>query len=122
MILEHAELENLLFYVNQQEQLCMSRPKTSPLEQPGELVFGQNMGANMRFCHLLAAAPLMYQTLSQQAHALQGLIDAIDSLPHGDHTDALQKQLIVMQNGCFLAQRVAQIGVDEAAKLFTKKP
>lgn len=90
--------------------------KADPSNVAGHFVaFGPRITADPALRNLFLAAPTMYQTLSRQYEALQGLIDLIDGLPNTAELDKLQASFVEMQNGLLLAQRVAQVGIEKVA-------
>lgn len=122
MLISKAELQNLMFFVDNDTRAVYSRPLTSPIEQLGEPVFGEFIPTNMRFCHLLAASPLMYQTLALQSEQLHGLIMLFDDIPSNPHTIALEKQLTGLKKACDMALTVAALGIDETSKIIQRFP
>lgn len=114
--LDHAQIEGLLFFEDPATHNVIGAAKAAPLDVSGHFVaFGPRVTVDPMLVQLLAAAPTMYQCLSQQYQALQGLIDIIEALPNSAELGKLHTSFIEMQNACLMAQRVAQVGYEEVA-------
>ena len=114
--LDHSQIEGLLFYQHPTTQNYIGAPKADPLNLAGSFVaFGPRVTVDPMLTNLFLAAPTLYQTLSQQYNAIQGLIEIAERLPQTPELDKLQSSFIEMQNAMLLAQRVAQVGIEEVA-------
>lgn len=80
------------------------------------LAFGPRVTIDAKFLNLLTAAPNLYQALTYQFESLQLILDAIESTSRDEASKRLCTALVELQNGCMLAQRVAQVGVNEVAE------
>lgn len=114
--LDHQQIEGLMLFEDGTTQNVLGCAKADPSNVAGHFVaFGPRITADPALRNLFLAAPTMYQTLSRQYEALQGLIDLIDGLPNTAELDKLQASFVEMQNGLLLAQRVAQVGIEKVA-------
>ena len=119
--LDHSQIEGLLFYQDPTTQNYIGAPKADPFNQTGSFVaFGPRVTVDPALYNLLAAAPTMYQALSMQYNAIQWLIEIAERLPQTPELDKLQSSFIEMQNAMLLAQRVAQVGIEEVANSLDK--
>lgn len=115
--LDHAQIEGLMLYEDETTGNVLGCAKADPSNVAGHFVaFGPRITADPALRNLFVASATMYQTLSRQYEALQGLIDLIDGLPNTPELDKLQTSFVEMQNGLLLAQRVAQVGIEEVSK------
>lgn len=78
------------------------------------IAFGPRTAPEPLLMNLLAASPSMYQQLTLQYRALSGLIELFESC-NDNNSKELIKSLRQLQNGCLLAQSVAQNGINEVA-------
>lgn len=126
MSLTHAQIEGLLFYKDPDSLNIFGTSREDPSNPEGQFVaFGQRITVDHALENLFLAAPHLYQTISQQINAMQTLVDIIDRMPTNYVTpelNKLKKSFIEMQNACLLAQRVAQVGIDEVAKTIAANP
>ncbi len=115
--LTHSNIEGLMFFVDPDTRNTIGVAKADPQNVAGHFVaFGPRVTVDPALSNLFTAAPTLYQTLTEQYKALQGLIELIDTLPNSAELGKLQRSFIEMQNACLLAQRVAQVGIEEVAK------
>lgn len=113
----HDELEETMFFRDPDTGNYIRVDKGNAAATKPEdcyIAFGPRTTIEPRIEHLLAAAPMMYQQLTMQAAALSQLIAKLDELP--GPTDDLRRTFEQLQNGCILAQQVAQHGIDAVAK------
>jgi hypothetical protein len=113
--MEHSVIESLLFWQDPETGNVIASDKAAPLTV-GAVVFGPTLPVATPFFNLLVAAPMLYQQLSLQYNGLQSLLDLIDALPQTAELSQLSNMLTQLQNGCLLAHRVAQVGINEVAK------
>lgn len=119
MQLTHNEIENLLFYTTQDNVCMVARKDAKHLGYPSTSVFGADCKTDMQFCHLLASAPLMYQSLTLLTQGLDTMIEADSYIPQEDRSEANDRMLahlIALQQIALQAQKVAQVGIIEASK------
>lgn len=116
MTLDHSQIEGLLFFEDPVTHNVIGAAKGAPLDMAGHFVaFGPRITVDPQLKNLFLAAPTLYQTLSQQYQAIQGLIEIAEGLPATPELDKLQRSFIEMQNGMLMAQRIAQVGIEEVA-------
>lgn len=121
MTLDHNQIEGLLFFEDPVTHNVIGAAKAAPLDVSGHFVaFGPRVTVDPMLSNLFLAAPTLYQTLSQQYQAIQGLIEIAERLPQTPELDKLQSSFIEMQNAMLLAQRVAQVGIEEVANSFDR--
>ncbi|WZB35723.1 hypothetical protein FtMidnight_43 [Enterobacteria phage FtMidnight] len=88
---------------------------------PTTVAFGSRIAPLPELENLLIAAPYLYNALTHQFNSLQVILDNLEkSAVQSEELEAFRNGLIQMQNGVLLAQRVAQIGIDEVAKSLDK--
>lgn len=118
--LDHSQIEGLLFYQDPTTQNYIGAPKADPLNPAGSFVaFGPRVTVDPALYNLLAAAPVMYQSLSKQYEYLQAQIEVIERLPRVGELGKLLS-LIEAQNACLMAQRIAQVGYENVANSLDK--
>lgn len=117
-MLDHKQIEGFMLYVDPDTNNAVGTSKNEPRNMAGQFIaFGPRVAPDPALFNLLVAAPMLYQQLTLQYQALQGLIDLIERLPQPTDDGAkLTKAFIELQNGCLLAQRVAQVGINEVSK------
>lgn len=116
-MLDHNQIESLMLYVDPDTKNAVGTSKQEPRNMAGQFVaFGPRVTPDAALFNLLVAAPMLYQQLTLQYQALQGLIDLIDNMPQTEDGAKLARSFIELQNGCLLAQRVAQVGIEEVSK------
>ena len=113
--MEHSVIESLLFWQDPESGNVVASDKAAPLAG-GAVVFGPLLPVAPPFFNLLVASPMLYQQLSLQYNGLQSLLDLIDALPQTAELSKLHEMLTQLQNGCLLAQLVAQKGIEEVSK------
>lgn len=118
MTMQHKEIEALMLFVDPDTQNAIGAAKANPSDFSRHFAaFGPRLAPDPAIMNLLVAAPMLYQTLSQQYMALQVLVDMTEAVePQTDDLKKLARSLLEMQNACLLAQRVAQVGIDDVAK------
>lgn len=115
--LTHSQIEGLMFFVDPDTRNTIGVAKADLQNVAGHFVaFGPRVTVDAALSNLFTAAPTLYQTLTEQYKAIQGLIELIERLPKTPELDKLLSSFIEMQNGMLLAQRVAQVGIEEVAK------
>ena len=115
--MNHFEIERTMFFLDPDTGNYIRVDKDNAAATPQErcvMVFGPRITVEPSFVELLAAAPMMYQQLTMQAAALEQLMAQLDALPAP--TDDLRRTFEQLQNGCMLAQQVAQFGIEKVAK------
>ena len=112
----HDEIENVTFFEGGNGNICMVK-KNCYDAAASRIAFGPRVAPEDAIITLLSAAPFMYQQLTLQTKALQNLITNIESLP-GDN-EKLITGLVSLQDGCFLAQSIAQNGIENVAKMLS---
>lgn len=115
--MNHFEIERTMFFRDPGTGNYIRVDKDNAAETKPEdcyIAFGPRTTVEPRAENLLAAAPMMYQQLTMQAAALAQLMAQLDALPAP--TDDLRRTFEQLQNGCMLAQQVAQHGIDAVAK------
>lgn len=121
--LDHSQIEGLLFFEDPVTHNVIGAAKAAPLDLSGHFVaFGPRITVDPLLKNLFLAAPTLYQTLSQQYQAIQGLIEIAEGLPQTPELDKLQRSFVEMQNGMLMAQLVAQKGIEEVANSLDKPP
>lgn len=123
-MLTHAQIENLIFYSDSETRNVIAAAKSNSTDLSSQFIaFGPRVAPEPCLETLLVAAPVLYQQLTLQHRALQGLIDIIERLPKPTKDGAkLVKAFTELQNGCLLAQRVAQVGIDEVYNTLPERP
>lgn len=86
-----------------------------------EVIVSDDNVINEDYKFLLMAAPFLYQQLSRQCNALQLYIDYLEKVQQKDEFKDLIKTFTGLQNGIFLAQEIAQIGVNAVHEKLPKK-
>lgn len=114
-MLSHQEIEELAIWFDPDLNAYMASNRLNPHDATDYLAFGGRIGAHPKLHNLLAAAPVLYMELSRQFKMLQALIDSLE-LSQDPNAKVAVSLLTAMQNGCLLAQRVAQVGIDEVHK------
>lgn len=112
-VMEHLEIEDLLFWNDPETGNTNVSSKNSPHIYRTAFV---KDGVEPMLKELLEAAPVMYQQLSLQYTGLQTLINVMDMLPNSVEMSKLYELLIQLQNGCLLAQLVAQKGINQVSR------
>lgn len=117
MTMQHKEIEALMLFVDPDTQNAIGAAKANPSDFSRHFAaFGPRLAPDPAIMNLLVAAPMLYQQLSLQYNGLQSLLDLIDALPQTAELSQLSNMLTQLQNGCLLAHRVAQVGINEVAK------
>ena len=115
-MLNHDQIEALMFYVDPTTRNTIGTAKEQPYNAAGQFIaFGPRVTVDGFLTNLLVAAPFLYQQLTLQVKALDGLIDAIEKSPPNEHAEHLLTALRQMKKGCELTQRVAQEGIETVA-------
>lgn len=119
--MEHNQIESLLFYDDPSTGDVIVCDITDPANLSKHAVaFGPRVTVDPKLSRLLAAAPVMYQTLSKQYLYLQAQIEVIERLPRSGELETLLSSLVEAQNGILTAQRVAQVGYEKVANSIDK--
>lgn len=116
--MNHNEIEALMLFVDPDTKNAIGAAKANPSDFSRHFAaFGPRLAPDPAITNLLVSAPMLYQTLSQQFMALQVLVDMAEAIsPQTDDLRKLCRSLTEMQNAIMLAQRVAQVGIDDVAK------
>lgn len=117
-MLDHNQIEGLMFFLDPDTNNVVGTARQDPTNVTGQFIaFGPRVTHDPALFNLLVSAPMLYQQLTLQYKAMQGLIDIIENLPQQNkECESLKTSFIELQNGCLLAQRVAQVGIEEVSK------
>jgi hypothetical protein len=102
--MNHEVIESLLFFRYENEVRMVSKRNQ---DFNRSVVLFNRKDVNQPFANLLEGSGVMYQVLTQEIKALQIMID------NQNVSQELRQIFIHMQNGCLMAQRVAQVGLDK---------
>jgi len=119
-MLNHNQLENICFFKDPlgDGSITAFDKQTQDVSE-SYVAFGPRTAPDERLTLLLAAAPMLYQQLTLQNKALQTIIDLFEDIPvKNEQHYNLMSAFIGLQNGCLLAQRVAQEGVEKISAQF----
>lgn len=122
-IMNHFEIEKIMLFRDPETGVYFRVNREDPeATKPEDFypAFGPNVAVDRRMENLLAAAPMLYQQLTMQSMALSKLIAQLDAMPApndgtGQYSE-LRTTFEQLQNGCILAQQIAQFGIEKVAK------
>ena len=122
--MNHVEIEQMLLFPNVETGEIVRLDRADAAATPVAnivVVMGPRLAPHPDFVTLLTAAPVLYQQLTDQQNGLQRVIEEIEKYFVNGELIALTEALRQMQNGCMLAQQVAQSGMQKVADLLNKE-